>query len=85
MSATSDWGVKARELLGSRGIAVDENATRRAALASELVEAAMRSCDHFGDGLAAREAMRADCLATPDDLRSELIEHFRHTYPRHAV
>jgi hypothetical protein len=82
MNATNDWGAKARELLGERGIAVDENATQRAALAADLIEAAMLACDHHGDGEQAREAMRSDCLATPDHLRPDLIDYFRCTYSR---
>ena len=49
--------------------------------ASDLVRAAMRACDHWNDTPAAREEMRRDCLATPADLRSDLIDHFRETYP----
>jgi hypothetical protein len=48
----------------------------------DLIEAAMRACDHFGDGNEAREQMRADCEATPPHLRSDLLDHFRQTYPK---
>lgn len=48
--------------------------------AEELLIAAMKACDHHGDGPAAREQMRQDCLATPPELRAELLEHFTCTY-----
>lgn len=41
-----------------------------------LLDAAMRACDHHGDGEAAREAMRADCLAIPLHQRLDLLDHF---------
>lgn len=80
MTATNDWGVKARELLGQRGIAVDENAAQRAAQASELIAAAMRACDHHGDGPEARDQMGADCIATPTQKQADLLAHFIQTY-----
>ena len=46
-----------------------------------LLEAAMRACDFHGDGEAAREQMRRDCLGTPPELRGDLLDHFRKTYP----
>lgn len=51
------------------------------ASANDLVQAAMRACDHWNDPPPAREQMRQDCLATPAALRNELIDHFRKTYP----
>lgn len=48
----------------------------------ELLAAAMRACDHHGDGEAAREAMRVDCLATPMHQRLDLLHHFEQTYER---
>ncbi len=47
-----------------------------------LIAAAMRACDHHGDGTAARELMRQDCLATPQHLHGDLIDHFQQTYPK---
>lgn len=48
--------------------------------ANDITEAllawAMRTCDRHGDGLAAREAMRRECLATPPHLRADLLDHF---------
>ena len=49
-----------------------------------LLDAAMRACDHHEDGEAAREAMRADCLATPLHQRLELLDHFQQTYGAYA-
>ncbi len=47
-----------------------------------LIEAAMRACDHHNDNAAAREQMRLDCLATPQHLRADLLDHFQQTYPK---
>ena len=67
---TDESGVSA---VSSVGVwAVLENGT----LAADLVEAAMLVCDRHGDGEAAREQMRQDCLATPAHLRADLLEHF---------
>ncbi len=45
-------------------------------LATRLMAAAMRRCDQFNDGEAAREAMRQDILATQMHLRQDLLDHF---------
>ncbi len=50
--------------------------------AAALIEAAMRACNHFNDGQAAREQMRADCLATPPHLTADLLAHFNENYPK---
>ena len=47
----------------------------------KLLAAAMRACDHWGDGPEAREQMRRECLETPPHLRADLLEHFRREYP----
>jgi len=47
----------------------------------ELIATAMRACDHHGDGEAAREAMRQDCINTPPHLRAGLLAYFNETYP----
>jgi len=49
--------------------------------ATALIESAMRACDHFNDGPAARQQMRDDCLATPPHLAADLLAHFKQTYP----
>lgn len=49
-------------------------------ITSELLTAAMRACDHYGDSPAAREQMRADCLATRPELGAQLLAHFNRTY-----
>lgn len=46
----------------------------------ELIEAAMRACDHHGDGPEAREQMRRDCHETPPAMREDLRDHFKQTY-----
>lgn len=49
-------------------------------LAAELIQAAMRACDHHSDSEAAREQMRRECLETPPHLRQDLLDHLRSTY-----
>ena len=46
-------------------------------LASDLIEAAMKVCDHHGDGEAARADMRQQCLELPPHLQADLLEHFQ--------
>lgn len=46
----------------------------------QLLSAAMLACDHHGDGEAARDQMRQDCLSTPVELRHDLLDHFTQTY-----
>jgi len=46
----------------------------------QLLEAAMRACDFWGDSQAARAEMVADIKATPKHLRQDLLEHFLVAY-----
>jgi hypothetical protein len=69
---TTDWGAKAREILQERSILVEEGPPL-----DELLEAAMRVCDRYGDGPEARADMERDCRATPPHLRADLLEHLR--------
>ena len=46
----------------------------------QLLEAAMRCCDHWNDSPAARAEMVADIKATPQHLRQDLLDHFLSTY-----
>ncbi|MFC5610193.1 TubC N-terminal docking domain-related protein [Variovorax soli] len=48
---------------------------------TELLAAAMKVCDHYGDSDKARADMRVDVLATPVHLRADLLEHFWQTRP----
>lgn len=48
-------------------------------LTQQLLQAAMRVCRDWGDGQAAREQMRQDCLDTPPRLRADLLAHFKNT------
>jgi hypothetical protein len=43
---------------------------------TDLLDAAMRVCDLYGDGEVARADMRADVLATPSHLQPDLLDHF---------
>lgn len=46
-------------------------------LAADLIEAAMRVCDGYGDNDKAREEMRRDCLELPPDQQADLLDYFR--------
>ena len=46
----------------------------------QLLHAAMRACDHWGDSPAAREQMHRDCLNTPSHLRADLLAHFKNAH-----
>lgn len=48
-------------------------------ITAELVDAAMRVCDHHGDDQAARDQMKRECEQTPPHLRADLLHHFRAT------
>jgi hypothetical protein len=45
-----------------------------------LLEAAMRCCDCWNDGKAARAEMVSDVMAIPLHQRQDLLEHFRSAY-----
>ena len=47
------------------------------ATAVALIAAAMKVCDHHGDGDAARADMRRECLELPPHLQADLLEHFQ--------
>lgn len=54
----------------------------------DLIHAAMRACEHWGDGEEARALMEADCRAAPPHQRADLLAYFQRTYaerPRHAA
>lgn len=44
-------------------------------LAAELIAAAMKVCDHHGDGEAARADMRQQCLELSPHLQADLLNH----------
>lgn len=43
---------------------------------ADLLQAAMRVCDHHGDCDAARQEMRDQCMALPPHLQTDLLEYF---------
>lgn len=49
-------------------------------LQDELIRAAMRACDCWGDSPERREEMRQDCINTPDELKPELLKYFQVVY-----
>jgi hypothetical protein len=49
-------------------------------LTRQLLEAAMRACDFWGDSQTARAEMVTDIEATPSNRRQELLEHFLAAY-----
>lgn len=48
-------------------------------ITADLLRAAMRVCDHYGDSEAAREEMRQECRALPLHLQADLLDHFTST------
>lgn len=46
-------------------------------LASDLIEAAMKVCDSHGDGEAARQEMRQQCLELSPAMQLDLLQHFQ--------
>ena len=48
----------------------------------ELLTAALRACDYWGDDYAARQQMIDDCHAIPPDKRQEWIDYFVQQYPK---
>jgi hypothetical protein len=62
------------------GLDVPTCANSKAELEQELLEAARRVCDFWGDSQAARAEMVADIKATPHHLRQDLLEHFLCAY-----
>ena len=58
-----------------------ERIRESARLTSELLQAAMRCCDHHRDNPAAREAMRQDVLGTPPLLQADLLDYLQTHYP----
>lgn len=51
-----------------------------ARITSELLDAAMRACDQWGDSEEARDQMRRDILQSPYPLRHDLLQHFKAHY-----
>ncbi len=49
-------------------------------LMKELLESAMRCCDHFQDSLQARADMTQQCRETPPHLAVDLLNYFNKTY-----
>lgn len=52
---------------------------------ADLLEAAMRVCDAWGDTADAREQMCRDCLGTPPHLRADLLDHLNSRSSASAV
>ncbi len=59
-----------------------ERLQESARLTIELLAAAMRACDHWGDGPEAREQWKQDVLNTPHHLRPDLLAHLNKEYPQ---
>lgn len=71
-----------RDLIRTHKPALVAYLTEAHQTSAELIEAAMRACDHHGDGPQAREQMHRECTDTPPHLRPDLLDHFDQTYPR---
>lgn len=52
-----------------------------ACITTELLQAAMRACDHWGDSTQAREQMRREILEAKPEQRAELLRMFNTDYP----
>ena len=48
---------------------------------AELLDAAMRCCDHWNDSPARRQEMVADITSAPAEHWPGLLAHFLETYP----
>ncbi|GHC96704.1 hypothetical protein GCM10007320_50900 [Pseudorhodoferax aquiterrae] len=74
---------RAPKLATVAGLAISHDSGEEAAalLTAQVIAAAMRACDHHGDGEEARAQMRADIEATPHDQRADLLAYFRQAYP----
>ena len=75
---------KPPEIATLAGIAISRQVSHESAelLTARLIAAAMRCCDHHGDGPAAREQMRQECMATPLRQRVCLFDYLNETYPK---
>ena len=51
----------------------------------DLIAAAMKVCDRYGDSEAAREEMRQQCLELPPHLQADLLEHFTGRRPEEPL
>ena len=69
------WLSAAQEMV--RRIANPATPEEHALVTFQLLNAAMRVCENYGDSEVAREAMRVQCLEVPEHLHAELLEHFR--------
>lgn len=53
-------------------------------VAIKLVDAAMKRCDEFNDGEAARQQMRKDCLSLSPKMQADLLAHLNGVPPWRA-
>lgn len=84
VSSVPPWAVYRKNdwvsSVSSVGVGGDSEKRDFQNITDALVKAAMLCCDHHGDSKAAREQMKAECLATPLHLQSDLLSHFKQTY-----
>ena len=52
-------------------------------ITAELLEAAVRICDLYGENDRGQADMQADCLTTPAHLRADLLDYFGSVIRRH--
>lgn len=69
-----------RELIRTHKPALVAYLTEAHQTAAELIDAAMRACDHWQDGPEARQAMRQQIEQTPLHLHRDLTDHFKQSY-----
>ena len=81
VSPSSTLHESQRELLRANKAAIVALLRDAKATTDALVKAAMRACDHWHDSLADHDLMRLECLATPEHLQADLLNHFLKNYP----
>jgi len=64
----------------SAPILTNANTSNSRLLRAKVLRAAMQVCELWDDGEAARQAMRVDIEAVPDEQLSELLVHFDSAY-----
>ena len=65
-----------RDMLKAQKAEIVQLLVASKATTAKLMAAAMRRCDQFNDGDAARQDMRREVLETPPELRQDLLDYF---------
>lgn len=65
-----------RQIIKANKPALIDFLVQAGATTDAAIAAAMRRCDEFNDGAAARQQMRQDVLSMPPHLQADLLDHF---------